>query len=296
MTANEYLRSILDEAKIGSASQELANLRARREEVEAALRDGFSQASPCIKYGGSKAKGTMVKASYDLDLTCYFACDDNAAGNTLDEIYANTKTALELVGYGVVEKTSAIRIHSGSVDFHVDVVPGRFFDDTKTDVWLHRTQGDKKRMKTNPDVHIDHVRASGVRDAICLMKLWRSRIRLTSLRTFAIELLTIKILEELKSQPLDVQMQVLFETLEDQALDIAIQDPANPGGNDLSEVFAEDVRRMVKSGSANALFSVKASGWEAVFGPLQISAAARTSALAAAAATTTFHTKPWSSR
>ena len=52
------------------------------------------------------------------------------------------------------------------MDFHIDVVPGRFTDETKADAYLYQCGGDKKRLKTNLDVHLDHVRDSGVTDAI----------------------------------------------------------------------------------------------------------------------------------
>ena len=51
--------------------------------------------SPTIRYGGSKAKGTMIKEAYDLDMTCYFGHDDTRAGQTLEDIYGNTRKALE---------------------------------------------------------------------------------------------------------------------------------------------------------------------------------------------------------
>ena len=50
-------------------------------------------------------------------------------------------------------------------------VPGRFTDETKTDAYLSQSSSDKKRMKTNLDVHLEHVRGSGVIDVIRLAKL-----------------------------------------------------------------------------------------------------------------------------
>ena len=198
MSPNEYLNTLLTQNKLTEDSKEVRELRAHRAEVEAVICNALSKCKPSIRYGGSKAKGTMVRGSYDLDLTCYIGCDDDGAGTTLEEIYNTFKKVLVDAGYPVVEKTSAIRIRSDDVDFHVDVVPGRFFDNTKTDVWLHRTQGEKSRLKTNLDVHIEHVKKSGLQDAICLMKVWRERYAMTELRTFAIELLTIKLLDAVK--------------------------------------------------------------------------------------------------
>ena len=49
-------------------SEELKTLQERRAEVEKVLRDHFEDCSPTIRYGGSKAKGTMIKEAYDLDI------------------------------------------------------------------------------------------------------------------------------------------------------------------------------------------------------------------------------------
>jgi hypothetical protein len=119
----------------------------------------------------------MDKESYDLDIVSYVCSGDDTAGETLEAIYENHKKALAK-SYFVEPKGSALRLKGCSpedlgVDFHIDVVPGRFTDETKTDAYLFQSNGDKRRLKTNLDVHLDHVRDSGVIDAIRLAKLWK---------------------------------------------------------------------------------------------------------------------------
>ena len=60
----------------------------------------------------------MVKATYDLDLICYFRHDETAAGETLEDIYENTRKALE-ADYWVEPKASALRLKERNlkVDF-----------------------------------------------------------------------------------------------------------------------------------------------------------------------------------
>jgi tRNA nucleotidyltransferase (CCA-adding enzyme) len=187
MKPDEYLALVLSDQELGDDSQELNDLQTRRDEVETLLRNKFRKASPTIRYGGSKAKGTLNRESYDLDLICHFPAGDTSAGETLADVYQNVHDALK-TKYGVTKKTSAIRLRgSGDVDFHVDVVPGRFTDDTKSDAYLYRAIGEKSRLKTNLDLHIRHVRDSGVTEAIRLMKLWRER-NAVAIRSFAIEL------------------------------------------------------------------------------------------------------------
>src|SRR5439155_621676 len=95
MNNNEYLQAVLREQTLAPESDELKALQKQREKVEKLLRDHFADCSPTIRYGGSKAKGTMIKAAYDLDVICYFPHDDTAAGETLEDIYENTRKALE---------------------------------------------------------------------------------------------------------------------------------------------------------------------------------------------------------
>jgi tRNA nucleotidyltransferase (CCA-adding enzyme) len=174
MTTGEYLTNILNSQTLTSDGPEIKDLQARRADVEAHVGEHFAKSSPVIRYGGSKAKGTMIKESYDLDIVCYFQHDDTDDGDTLEDIYNKMRNALA-IRYLVEPKSSALRLKDAStekhgVDFHIDVVPGRFTDTEQADAFLYISSGEKNRLKTNLDVHVAHVRESGLTDAIRLMK------------------------------------------------------------------------------------------------------------------------------
>ncbi|MBV8857418.1 MAG: hypothetical protein JOZ02_10840 [Acidobacteria bacterium] len=269
MSDKKYLEDILDLQTLDPDGQEMKDLRARRGEVEKLLRRKFDGCSLTIRYGGSKAKGTMIKEAYDLDMTCYFDRDETGAGDTLQEIYENVEGALA-DDYLVTRKPSALRLKSKDLnqwaaDFHIDVVPGRFIDEKNEDVFLYRSSGEKGRQKTNLDVHIEHVKNSGVTDAIRLLKLWRAR-NFLSVRHFVLELLTIELLKGKKSLDLPEQLKHVWTELRDNVEDIKIEDPANPTGNDLSELFNATVRQELSSNARRTLELIERSGWEAVFG------------------------------
>jgi hypothetical protein len=291
MTPSEYLWNKLDEQTLAEDSDELKELRDRRKEVEDHLREDFGS-SPSIRYGGSKSKGTMIKEAYDLDVICYFPRDDDDAGGTLETIFENVKTSL-LKRYVAVQKTSALRLQSRNYqDFHVDVVPGRYVDDKKNDAFLHCTTGEKKRLKTNLDVHINHVRDSGVVPAIRLMKLWRVR-RGLSIKHFGLELLTIETLKKKKSASIENQLLHLWETLRDDVDSITIEDPANPNGNDLSDLLSDAVRQELSTAASETLTTIDNEGWEAVFGELEVTKEAKKAAVLNAAKAVTAPTRPW---
>jgi hypothetical protein len=271
MSDKKYLEDILASQTLDPDGQEMKDLRAHRADVEKLLRKKFEQCSPTIRYGGSKAKGTMIKEAYDLDLTCFFGRDDSGAGETLQEIYENVEAALA-DDYLITRKPSALRLKSKSLsdwatDFHIDVVPGRFIDEKNEDVFLYRSSGEKGRQKTNLDVHIEHVKNSGVTDAIRIEKLWRAR-NFLSVRHFVLELLTIKLLKSKKSLDLSEQLKHVWTELRDNVDAITIEDPANPNGNDLSELFNASVRQELASTAKRTLEQIERSGWEAVFGPV----------------------------
>lgn len=296
MTADEYLSEVLASQALGDDSDELKALQTHRADVEKLIRDNFKNTALTIRYAGSKAKGTMNKESYDLDIVSYVASGDNTAGETLENIYENHKKALGKK-YVVEPKGSALRIKGCDpvnlgVDFHIDVVPGRFTDDTKTDAYLYQSGGDKTRLKTNLDVHLDHVRNSGVIDAIRIAKLWRVRNGLP-VRTFVLELAVIKLLKDQKKKSLSAQMEHFWTELRDNSANLCIEDPANLNGNDLSKCLDDNLKSQLASAAKRTLEQVKSSGWEAVFGNVQRQEKAARIEILRSAASVATPSRPW---
>jgi len=276
MTIQEYLKEILKQQSLPGDSDEVKALRSEREKVEKLLRESFKESSIAIQYAGSYAKGTMIRDSYDLDIVCYFNHDDESAGKTLEEVFNKVKESL-VSKYYVVPKKSALRLKSLEVnpqnlriDFHIDVVPGRFTDDKKEDVFLYQSSGEKHRLKTNLQKHIDHIKESGSVSTIKLAKFWKKRIGLDSIKTFILELLVIESLGKLRdTDGLDECLKEFWEQLKDNIENLKIEDPANPTGNDLSELFDESTKTTLSTFATNALNFVEKQNWEAIFGKVE---------------------------
>lgn len=301
MTPDEYLREILAQQTFENEAPELKEVRKRRKEIEKLLREHFAESAPSIRWAGSMAKNTMICESYDGDMTCYFRNDDNAGGANLREIYENTEKALQK-NYVVERKASALRVKDPSTkptkgfaqDLHIDVVPGRFTDEHEEDVFLHRTTGEKERLKTNLQVHIDHIRDSGVTDAIRLLKLWRAQNGLSA-KTFVLELLVVKLVKPKKSSSLPKQLEHVWTEFRDNAGGLCVEDPANPGGNDLKPML-DACRNELSTAARNTLWQIENKGWEAVFGPVENEekdADEKKASLSAAAIHVSRPTKPW---
>lgn len=304
MKPNDYLEKVLSQQTFNNDDPELKELRKRRDDIKKTLTAYFDESKPSIRWAGSMAKGTMIRDAYDGDMTCYFPHDESKAGETLAEIYDNTEKALQ-EEYDTQQKASAIRVKDRSTiptkgrpeDLHIDVVPGRFTGDEETDVFLHRTTGDKQRLKTDLDTHIEHIRDSGVTDAIRLIKLWKDRNNLYNAKTFVLELLVVKLLKNRKSAGLSTQLEHIWTEFRDNSDGLAVEDPANPSGNDLKPIL-DDCRSALSTTARNTLWQIENNGWEAVFGPVDDDddEDEMKESLGAAAIRVPNPTKPWLSR
>lgn len=269
METEEYLNKIIQKESIAEDSPELKALRAEKEKVEKIISDAFD-GKPVIRYAGSYKKGTMVKGSYDLDVVCYFKCDDDSAGDNLEDIFNNVKKSFEN-DYFVFPKKSALRLQgkNDKIDFHIDVVSGRFVDDSESDAFLYQSEGDKKRLKTNLDAHISHIKDSGLTKTIKLAKIWKGVYAL-SVKTFVLELLVVKIVDDLKDKNgIGECLKKMFTELDENISNIAIEDPANPAGNDLSGLFDDSIKSSLSAAAKSALKSINDGKWEDLFGPVE---------------------------
>ena len=291
MTDKEYLEAVLRNQDLKDDSPELKDLQKERRNVERLLREGFPDCSPTIRYGGSKAKNTLIKENYDLDIASFFPHDDTSAGETLKDIYDNTEKALA-EEYNVVRKRTALRLRSKKdVDFHIDVVPGRFTDNKNSDCFLHQEGADKNRLKTNLDVHIEHIRDSGFVQAVRVLKLWKTR-KAINVKQFALELLIIELLDG-TDKSLPDQVRYVWTELRDRSEPPAVEDPANPTGNDLSDLLNHTVWSELSSVAKSTLATLDSSGWEAIFGKLSNDNDDKAAKAQRAAAVVTTPNRPW---
>jgi hypothetical protein len=295
MTGNDYLFDLLASQELEEGCEELIALDTDRENVDCLIKEAYPNSNPTFTHGGSRAKGTMIREDYDLDEVCYFDNDDTEPGETLEDIYENIAKLLA-ASYSVRRKCSALRLStSKGKDVRIDVIPGRYTDATRTDVFIHQNDGDKDRLKTNLEKHISYVRFSGCTDVIKLTKLWRTR-NVIGIKTFPLELLVIGVLSEDGSGDLETRFRRVLTAFADDIDNLFIEDPANPTGNDLSEALTDAICKELSKIARNTLAAVDKHGWEHVFGKVEAwNAAPRVQILRAAAATVAVPTRPWAS-
>src|SRR5262245_11519684 len=107
MSGNNYLLELLASQELKEGCEEIRALDEEREVVDRIIKDAYPNSYPTFTHGGSRAKGTMIREDYDLDEVCYFANDDTAAGETLEDVYENVAKLLEK-SYAVRRKRSAL--------------------------------------------------------------------------------------------------------------------------------------------------------------------------------------------
>jgi len=268
MTNEEYILTVLRHATVFQKSSIGSELRARAEEVARVIKNGYPDSEPTIRIVGSYAKGTMIQQSYDLDLICYFERDEDEAGGTLEEIYHDVKKTLE-ARYTVNPKTSALRIKEADqdeeVDFHIDVVPGRYVNKAASDddVFIFQKQSEKCRLKTNLEKHLSHIRDSTQTDTIRIAKLWRE-LSAFELKTFILELLVIDIVKTTTKTSLSDRFEHFLREVKDNFEAYrGVKDPAN-SNNDLSTALSEAEDAMIAAATLS-LDVFEDSGWAGVF-------------------------------
>lgn len=265
MSNDNYLEDLLASQRLDETSEEWKALDAEAVKIEGILRAAYPHSVLMSTHGGSRAKRTMIREDYDLDEVNYFQNEDTAPGETLEEIYENV-AALLAKHYTVRRKRSALRLSmKDGRDLKVDVVPGRYVDNTMTDVFIHQNEGSKERLKTDIVKHIAHVRDSGCTDVIMLGKLWRTRNGI-SIKTFPLELLVIVVLKVDNGGSLGGRFRRVLTAFADRIDDLGIEDPANPTGNDLSHALSGKLSREISKIARNTLDAADEHGWKHVFG------------------------------
>jgi len=104
----------------------------------------------------------------------------------------------------------------------------------------------------------------------------------------------IDLLSGKKASSLTNQLTHVWDMFHDKSTGLSVKDPANEG-NDLSSLLNAGVKSQLSIAARAALSTVKASGWEGVFGKLEDSdsGGANQKKLQAAVTAVSTGTKPW---
>ncbi|MDA1283140.1 MAG: nucleotidyltransferase [Chloroflexi bacterium] len=233
-----YLEDVLAAQQVTQA--DTRRLQVIRDQIQQILMGGWKTGDPRFYYGGSYAKRTMIRESFDLDLVVYFP---PSTQYSVKDFYQAVEKRLRADGRTVNRHNVALRLpYKGG--FHVDVVPGKAVDRSYKFANLYSAERDTTK-RTSIKVHIDQVRGSGHQDVIKLMKLWRLKHNV-AIGSFPLEIAVIRALKGFRKDTLADRTYVVLEFLRDQFATARLVDPAN-SNNIVSDEIPRGTKLAIQS-------------------------------------------------
>lgn len=297
---DSFLSEMLQHQTLAPNATEVTALAGEGEKIKKLITDKFGTNSVYIYEGGSKAKGTMVRCAYDYDLAVYADSESTVLGKTLDDMAVNIEDCLNSK-YRVKPKTIALQLRTKHTNddgtpIGIDVVVGRYSDYSRGDAFLAYRGSEKDRLKTNLRKNILHVRTSGCVDIIMLAKIWKVSRGLDEIKTFPLELAVIKILAEPEAprSGRSERLHWVFERLESIAESMAIEDPANPSGNNIDRAFGSHERKLLRSEAERAMTIANKEGWAKLFSGIDTGIRVTRAALLSAGLSSIAPVRPYS--
>ena len=232
MTAQQYLESILSKYNLTDSATE--SIRNKRSNVQDLLEKTYGSKIR-MYYSGSIGKKTAISLSYDLDLCVYFPPD---RFSSLKEMYESMRDTVRRLG-AINERNVSIQLPQGSGTW-IDVVPARQIAPESQEANLYARLSNSS-IKTNIPAHIKLISDSECRPVIKLMKIWKYQNKL-EFKSFALELMTIKALEQFPDKGLGERFWHTLKFVRDNIDIIKLVDPAN-SNNIVSDVvpFADKI-------------------------------------------------------
>lgn len=249
MSGHQYLESILRQQELRES--ELQTLRTTRDEIENWLR-GDIGVVPRIYYGGSYAKNTLLRLSFDLDIVIYFPATERS---TLQDIFWRIQGRLA-AKYVVRARTVALRLpYQGG--FHIDVVPGRAQDSSYRYATLFKNESQPSTLQTSLKIHIESVKDAGLSDIVRLTKLWRLRQGI-NVSTFPLEIAVSRAMKGVRRDDLGNSFWTVLQYLANDFQGARLNDPANSN----NEIALDSRTRLAVASTARASTAEKT--WERI--------------------------------
>lgn len=205
------------------------------------------------KLSGSRAKGTAIDLSTDLDL--FISLTSNTT-NSLKEIYDSLYNWVTRKGITARKQNVSIGITYGGQK--IDLVPAKRQGQYGNDHSLYRSKADTW-TKTNIDTHISRVNNSGRRNEIIALKVWRENHRL-EFPSIYLETLAIDALSGRSSSDTASNFSYLLRYIGDNIGSLRVVDPAN-SNNILSDDLTAGEKRIL---STQAQKSMTEQYWEQI--------------------------------
>jgi hypothetical protein len=266
----QYLDRCLKSHKIRHVQTTMDKYITKREEVKNALGDKYADKKAVrATNSGSFAKHSAINEKFDIDI-CQpfkrnsFATLEEMADSVFDYFYSEFQDE-QLIRY----KTRKQRVSIGLTflidgeEIGLDVVPGRellegdYSETNRLNLYVRPKGFDPATStQTNIQAHVDHIKGKGdERKIIRLLKVWKLNKGKKEIKSFFVELLTIKAFDCASSVPTDLweKLKMVLAFIRDNVKTIKLTDPANSNNivsNTMTDTekanFADDADLILK--------------------------------------------------
>jgi hypothetical protein len=255
MNKNNYLNRVLQSYRMKHVDDLMALYIEKREVVKNALQEKFKEqiATRAIN-SGSYAKHDAINTKFDLDVCQPFNRNSFSTleemADTVFDFFQNEFEDEHLVK----NKTRKQRVSTGITfvidgnEIQMDIVPGRELLDNDYSATNRLNLHVRAKLsqpitstQTNIQKHITLVKGkNSERSIIRLLKIWKTNKNQSRVKSFFVELITIRAFENYSEVPTGIweQLKMTMEYIRDNVQNIRLVDPAN-SNNVVSDTMTE---------------------------------------------------------
>lgn len=251
MTADEYVNSIINKYSIKGEVDALTKLCVVDPLVNIIKGWAGTQLID-VYYSGSRAKGTAISLSSDIDLFISLKSDTT---ESLKDIYTSLHNSVTANKITARKQNVSIGVAYGG--HSIDLVPGKKHAGNTNDHSLYRNKVDSW-TKTNINNHINIVRGSGRISEIIALKIW-NKLHNLDFTSIYLELTVLNALYNKNKNQLATNFVTVLEYLRDSFVNAKVLDPSNT-----NNVISDDLYKYEKEKIAKKAKECLESQWESV--------------------------------
>jgi hypothetical protein len=263
MDKNEHLANVLQSHKMNHVEDYMEKYKVKRDGIKDALEEKFKDeiVTRAIN-SGSYAKHDAINVKFDLDICQPFKRN---AFSTLEDMYNavydyfnNEYEDEEMSQYQVRKQRVSIGLTFliEGQEIQMDIVPGRelkvddYQDTNRLNLYVRPALLDEgSSTQTNIQKHIDLVKGKGdERNVIRLLKVWKVNSSKSSVKSFLLELITIRAFDNCSNIPTGLwgKLKMVMEYIKDNIESIRLEDPAN-FNNVVSDTMTDSEKQQLSS-------------------------------------------------
>lgn len=260
---NKHLENVLQSHKMTHVNDLLDKYKKKRDEIKDALEEKFKDeiVTRAIN-SGSYAKHDAINIKFDLDICQPFKRN---AFSTLEDMYNAVYDYFndeyeddELLKYQVRKQRVSIGLTFiiDDQEIQMDIVPGRevkvddYKETNRLNLYVRPTLLEEaSSTQTNIQKHVDLVKGKGdERNVIRLLKVWKVNNRMSSVKSFLLELITIRAFDNCSDIPTGHwgKLKMVMEYIKDNIETIRLEDPAN-SNNVVSDTMTDAEKQQLSS-------------------------------------------------